>query len=74
MPDKVRVSLNFRKPDAQLVADAIGYYDGLKDNLPAPRVHLTRLRRRACPGRQMETPDRAGIGNPIRSTARHRSH
>lgn len=32
MPEKIRVLLNFRKPDAQLVADAIGYYDGLRDN------------------------------------------
>ena len=29
---KIRVLLNVHKPDAQFIADAIGYYDGLKDN------------------------------------------
>ena len=32
MSQKIRVSLNFHKPDAQIVTDAVGAYDGLKDN------------------------------------------
>ena len=32
MPQTIRVKLNFKKTDPQLVAEAIGYYDGLKDN------------------------------------------
>src|SRR5713101_5357352 len=32
MIPKIHVSLNFNKPDTQIAADALGYYDGLKDN------------------------------------------
>jgi hypothetical protein len=32
MIPKIHVSLNFNKPDTQVVADAVGYYDGLKGN------------------------------------------
>jgi hypothetical protein len=32
MIPKIHVSLNFNKPDTQVAADAVGYYDGLKNN------------------------------------------
>jgi hypothetical protein len=72
-----RLLYRFKRPwrdgTTHIVMDPLVLLEKLAALVPAPQSSLDEVRRCACPGRQMEVPDRAGIGNRIR-TARDRRH